>query len=298
MMRSSTFGSESHSHADQNSFVLEAYGEPLAVPSGLYNLYSSAHHHGWTRQTRAHNSVTFDGAGQIVRDAEAIGEFKGFYRDSRITYALGDASQAYGSRVKRFARSVICLDDHLYVLVDEMVPSSEAMWTWHVHAIKPMAIDSDNRCVTIRYDRAALDLTFCHADELIFREFEGWDYPPFGYSKEEDIPEEAARYHLDVTSNMPVRRDVLVTVMSPYRVGDDRAVVERIWKEGERGAIVRWGGQTYTVRAQVDLGEDRPLIGMDVSVTGDSGEMAYRIESGKSDPTGDIILIDAESVER
>ena len=97
---------------------------------------------------------------------------------------------------------------------------------------------------------------------------------------------------------MPVRRDVLVTVMSPYRVGDDRAVVERIWKEGERGAIVRWGGQTYTVRAQVDLGEDRPLIGMDVSVTGDSGEMAYRIESGKSDPTGDIILIDAESVER
>jgi len=298
MMRSSAYGSASHSHADQNSFVLEAYGEPLAVPSGLYNLYGSAHHHGWTRQTKAHNAITFDGAGQIVRDAEAIGEFRGFYRDSRLTYALGDASHAYGSRVKRCVRSVICLDDHLYVIVDEMVPSSEAMWSWHVHAIKPMTVDSGRRRVTIRYGRAALDLTFCHADELIFRAFEGWDYPPFGYDKEADIPEEAARYHLDVTSIMPVRRDVLVTVMSPYRVGEDRAIVERIWNDGERGATVRWRGQTYSVRAKVDLGQDRPLIGIDVTVTGDSGEAAYRIEPGKTGTSGAVSLIDAESVAR
>ena len=63
-MKSSPYGTVSHSHADQNSFVIEAYGEPLAIPSGMYELYSSAHHHGWTRQTRKwpprpkHHSVT------------------------------------------------------------------------------------------------------------------------------------------------------------------------------------------------------------------------------------------------
>jgi len=297
MMRSSTFGSDSHSHADQNSFVLEAYGEPLAVPSGLYNLYSSAHHHGWTRQTKAHNAITFDGAGQIVRDAEAIGKFTGYYRDSHLTYALGDASSAYGSRVSRSTRSVLCLHDRLYVLVDEMVPSAAAMWTWHLHAVKPMDIDVQGRSATIRYDKAALDISFCHDDELIFRSFEGWEYPPFGYENESEIPEEAARYHLDVTSVMPISRDVLVTVMSPYRVGEERATVDRVWSDGVRGATIEWEGRTYEIRANVDLAVDHPLTGIDVSISGMNGEANYRIARSQSDTSG-VTTIDAENVVR
>jgi hypothetical protein len=297
MMRSSTFGSESHSHADQNSFVLEAYGEPLAVPSGLYNLYSSAHHHGWTRQTKAHNGVTFDGAGQIVRDAEAIGKFTGYYRDARLTYALGDASAAYGSRVKRCARSVLCLDDRLYVLVDEMVPSSESMWTWHLHAVKPMDLDAESRRLTLKYDKAALDVSFCHEDELIFRQSEGWDYPPFGYEDESEIPEEAARYHLDVTSVMPVRKDVLVTVMCPYRIGEEAAKVDRVRSNGQRGATIAWQGNTYDVRANVDLAADRPLVGIDISVSGKAGDVDYQVLR-TPDGSSEAIAIDAESVVR
>jgi hypothetical protein len=297
MMRSSTFGSESHSHADQNSFVLEAYGEPLAVPSGLYNLYSSAHHHGWTRQTRAHNAITFDGAGQIVRDAEAIGKFTGYYRDSRLTYALGDASGAYGSRVNRSTRSVLCLDDRLYVLVDEMVPSSEAMWTWHLHAVKPMDLDTQNRRVRIQYDRAALDVTLCHENELILRSFEGWDYPPFGYEDESEIPEEAARFHLNVTSVMPVRRDVLVTVMCPYRIGEASAKVERIWDEGQRGASIDWMGNTYEIRAKVDMNENRPLAGISIACAGQAGVAAYQISNAQGG-SSESIRVDAEAVVR
>jgi hypothetical protein len=297
MMRSSTFGSESHSHADQNSFVIEAFGEPLAVPSGLYNLYSSAHHHGWTRQTRAHNGVTFDGAGQIVRDAEAIGKFCGYYRDERLTYALGDASSAYGNRVKRSARSVLCLDDRLFVLVDEMVPSKEAMWTWHLHSVKPMHLDRENRNVMLQYDKAILEVSFCHQDELFMRTFEGWDYPPFGYESESEIPEEAARYHLDVTSMMPKRRDVMVTVMCPRRDGEDAAVVGRIWEDGVRGATIAWQGNTYRVEASVDLDQDRPLRALDVTLSGGAGEGQYHIAvEGAGDATG--ITIDAEAVAR
>lgn len=291
-MRSSTFGSESHSHADQNSFVIEAYGEPLAVPSGLYNLYSSPHHHGWTRQTRAHNAVTFDGAGQIVRSAEAIGTFTGFYGDDRLTYALGDATPAYGGRVTRCARSVISLDHRLYVLVDEMVGPTEAMWTWHLHAIKPMEVDAAGRRVNLTYDRAALQATFCHEEELIFRSFEGWDYAPFGYDSDEDIPEEAARYHLDVTSVMPVRRDVLVTVLCPYLVEEKPAEVERIWDDEARGARIAWNGKAYTVRASVDLALDRPVKSIEVETDGE----AYVIAA--SPGAGGNRFIDRDAIER
>ena len=294
MMRSSTYGSESHSHADQNSFLIEAYGEPLAVPSGLYNLYSSAHHHGWTRQTKAHNAITFDGAGQVARDAEAIGRFTGYYRDERLTYALGDASLAYGDRVDRCARSVICLDDRLYVLVDELVPRSESMWTWHMHAIKEMSHDSEARTARIQYDRAALDIHFCHADELIFRASEGWDYPPFGYEDEGEIPEEAARFHLDVTSIMPVRRDVLVTVLCPYRTENEPAQVDRIWDDRVRGADIRWGGRSYRVCARVDKSEERPLRGIDIQI-GDGGGSQYVIATDKPG-SSNAIFVGAETI--
>lgn len=41
LLRSSPFGSTSHSYADQNSFVLQAFGEPLAISSGYYDYYGS-----------------------------------------------------------------------------------------------------------------------------------------------------------------------------------------------------------------------------------------------------------------
>jgi hypothetical protein len=292
MMRSSTYGSESHSHADQNSFVIEAYGEPLAVPSGLYNLYSSPHHHGWTRQTKAHNAVTFDGAGQIARDAEAVGRFTGFYTDDRLTYARGDASLAYGSRVSRSTRSVIVVGGRLIFVIDEMVPSSEAMWTWHLHSIKPMKVFAELKTVRLVYDRAALDVVLCHENELTLRTFEGWQYPPFGFESESEIPEEAARYHLDVTSIMPVRRDVLVTVLAPRRIDQDPVPIESLSDGVVRGARVEWDERAVTVRASINP-EGHPLGGIEVEIEGkDNGY--YRI--GPSGRREGAIQVDAEAI--
>ena len=129
------------------------------------------------------------------------------------------------------------------------------------------------------------------------RTFEGWDYPPFGYESESEIPEEAARYHLDVTSMMPKRRDVMVTVMCPRRDGEDAAVVSRIWEDGVRGATIAWQGNTYRVEASVDLDQDRPLRGLAVKLGGSAGEGQYHISvEGSGDANG--VTIDAETVTR
>lgn len=64
--KSSSFGSFSHSHADQNSFVLEAFGRPLLIDSGYYPWYGSPHDMSWTRQTRAHNALLVNYKGQGV----------------------------------------------------------------------------------------------------------------------------------------------------------------------------------------------------------------------------------------
>ena len=93
VLRSSPFGSISHGHADQNAFVIEAFGEPLAIASGYYPWYSSPHHSNWTRETKAVNSVTIDGGiGQTKRRQDANGRIVRFLTGERYDYALADAT--------------------------------------------------------------------------------------------------------------------------------------------------------------------------------------------------------------
>ncbi|MEE2752803.1 MAG: hypothetical protein VX910_02385, partial [Candidatus Latescibacterota bacterium] len=154
-----------------------------------------------------------------------------------------------------------------------------------------------NRCVRIQYDRAALDVTLCHENELIMRSFKGWDHRPFGYEDESEVPEEAARYHLNVTSVMPVKRDVLVTVMCPYRIGEASAKVERIWNEGQRGASIDWKGNTYQIRAEVGMSDKRPLAGISIACSGQAGVRTYQISNAPGG-SAESIWIDAEAVVR
>ena len=66
LFKSSPYGSLSHSHADQNAFLLRAYGEDLAIQSGYYVAFGSTMHRNWRRQTRSKNAVLIDGTGQYA----------------------------------------------------------------------------------------------------------------------------------------------------------------------------------------------------------------------------------------
>ncbi|MBT5057865.1 MAG: DUF4962 domain-containing protein [Gemmatimonadetes bacterium] len=301
MMRCSPYGSVSHSHADQNSFSIEAFGEPLAVPSGLYNLYGSAHHHGWTRQTKAHCAVTFDGAGQIVRSDEATGEFVAFHADDRIGFATGDASPAYDGRVRSYRRSVLFLDYRWFVVIDRMVPEYEAMWTWHMHAVRPIKVDPKTRTATLTYEQAALQVSFCHMQELRLQTHEGWDLMPYGFAEEDEIPEEAARYHLDVGSEMPRQQDTFVTVLCPHRVEEEAPRVVTLDLDGHRGARLETTAGAYLILVDADgTGIDAEGVSAEaelvVQLPAMNGEGPRTYHVGATDPQlSDVTWIDAGS---
>ncbi|MBC7289424.1 MAG: DUF4962 domain-containing protein, partial [Armatimonadetes bacterium] len=108
LFKSSPYGSYSHSHADQNSFYLQAAGVPLFIDSGWYPWYSSPHHERWTRETKAHNCITFDGGeGQVKHSKAAKGSIIAFATSEDFHYAAGDATSAYGGKLKRFVRHVV-----------------------------------------------------------------------------------------------------------------------------------------------------------------------------------------------
>ncbi len=144
--KSSQFGSFSHSHADQNSFIIMGRGKPLLIDSGYYDAYRSAHHNGWTRQTRAHNAITFDGGkGQPIDDPAARGRMLGYWRCQGVVMMRGDATKAYGQGVTRAVRTLLSLPDGQVLIADHMAADSPHVWEWNFHAQTPIKPTGDGQ---------------------------------------------------------------------------------------------------------------------------------------------------------
>lgn len=111
LAKSSRYGSMSHSHGDQNGFLLHAYGEPLAIESGYYIAFGSTMHMNWRRQTRSTNNILIDGHGQYagkdkVLCIEASGKVEQVDALSGYGYARMNATQAYRENVPNLERYV------------------------------------------------------------------------------------------------------------------------------------------------------------------------------------------------
>ena len=119
--KSSHYGSFNHSHADQNSFIIQAYGENLAIKSGYYDSYHSNHDSGFTRKTGAHNSVTMaNSRGQQDDDFNAKGRLTGFLNQTDFDLSAGDATQAYKDSLDKFERCMLYIRPDIFVVIDEL----------------------------------------------------------------------------------------------------------------------------------------------------------------------------------
>lgn len=124
--KSSPFGSFNHSHADQNSFVIQAFGERLAIDSGYY-AYGTDWEHRYVRQTFAHNGITIDGGqGQTINDMTAKGYLKEFITTSDFDMVKGDASNAYGGYINKADRYIIYIRPDIFIVVDDLEAANKS----------------------------------------------------------------------------------------------------------------------------------------------------------------------------
>lgn len=246
VMRSSPLGSISHGHADQNAFALEAFGEALAIASGYYPWYGSPHHSAWTRETKAANSVTINGGqGQTQRSQAASGRIVRFLTGKDYDYALGDATAAYGGRLKRFLRHVIHVRPGTFVLVDELESPEPVTFEWWLHALEEMKIDSASQQVLIQRASARLLASFVEPEGLSFRQTDQFDPPP-----ENDAPNQ---WHLTASTSQKCASTVFLVVLQPYRSeGGERVstalpALRRICQEGALGVAWHDGLVEHTI---------------------------------------------------
>lgn len=244
LFQSNPFGAISHNHANQNAFVLEAFGQPLAISSGYYQNYGSPHHGQWVWQTKAHNAVLVDGEGQVPRRADSRGRIVAHEEAGEWAYALGDAVEAYGGRLARCFRHVMFVRPGYFVLVSDLAAADgQSTYQWLLHARDEMTLDEAAQQVTVRRRNARLRVQFVAPDGLRFSQRSGWDPPP-------DRPDAAPpQFHFTADTADPAPAARIVAVLMPFRKGREAELPVPINQvEAEGGIAVRVGEDMVLIR--------------------------------------------------
>ena len=143
------YGSYNHSHADQNSFVVNAGGQRLAINSGYYDGYKTPHWWQWYHTTRSKNAITYDGGkGQLFYEQDgkmAYGAITGYSSGAGYEIVTGDASKAYGNALTRAKRSLVYLRPNMILVYDTLASGTPRQWEWNIHAVNAMKEISERK---------------------------------------------------------------------------------------------------------------------------------------------------------
>ncbi|WP_204114489.1 DUF4962 domain-containing protein [Shimia biformata] len=151
LMKSSPFGSISHSHGDQNAFTMSAFGEDLAVQSGYYVAFNSTMHQAWRRQTQSKNAILINGKGQYAgrdkaRQIRSTGRILVAEERKDHIYIKGCATPAYQSmtpEVTAVEREVYFVRDSYFVIVDSVDATAPVDLDWRLHTNGPLHLGSN-----------------------------------------------------------------------------------------------------------------------------------------------------------
>lgn len=159
--KSSPYGSFSHSHADQNAFILNAFGEPLAINAGYREYHRSPHHKGFTRQTLSKNAILIGGEGQQAQDADATGKITHYVTGERATWIRGEATEAYRANPKLkdlelAQRDLMMLESGLIIVRDVVRTPRPERVQWLMHSVRRPELG--NGAIKIRQGEACLSV--------------------------------------------------------------------------------------------------------------------------------------------
>ncbi|WP_127585548.1 DUF4962 domain-containing protein [Paenibacillus koleovorans] len=227
LAKASKYGSISHSHGDQGSFLLHAYGEPLATHSGHYLAFGTSMHLDWRRQTRSKNSILIDGLGQYAGNnkalsMEAIGIVEAVEKRPDCRYVRMNATPAYREHVpylERYLREIYYFGSSYFVIVDYVDLSQAGTIDWLLHTMKPIAHVEGNHAI-YEGKKAKLDIRFVYnsSGSVELSAFTGFD----GVNAAELAGLEM-HSHLRART-APARRHRIAALLVPMRASESRYV--------------------------------------------------------------------------
>jgi hypothetical protein len=244
-----------HQHPDQNSFVINAYGEKLAIDGGYYDWYGSPHFKAYSMTTLAHNSLLVDGEGQAVCTPGADGRVAAYFDSPGYGYTVGDASDrdVYGARLEQFDRRILFIKPG-FVVVHDLVASSgdPAEYDWLLHAVVPISTDADQNSFTIECERAALRGRFLSPARLGLAVKKGFPVEPVNRYSTDPVPPDKyfPEWILYATPEEPAPRAEFLAAIQIQRLGSEgqpEARIKPIEAENAHGVCFEVGDRAHRV---------------------------------------------------
>jgi len=176
--KSSPYGSYNHSHADQNSFVVNDKGKRLAIASGYYDNFRTPHWTNWYKQTRSTNAITFEnGTGQRVDGREFAGEITHFESTAGYDYAVGHAEKAYAGALTKAQRTIVYLRPGSVIVYDALASANAHAWEWNIHALNKMTPASE-KAVQLENGEARMCVEMLASPAAAFSQTDQFTAPP------------------------------------------------------------------------------------------------------------------------
>lgn len=252
-LKASPFGSQSHGHNPQNSFLLNAYGEPFLVANGYRDLHGSKFHYQFVHSTWAQNAVLVNGEGQIPHSVSATGRIVREQFTPAFDYIAGDATPAYGKRLTKAWRHVVFLkgSNPAIVIYDELVAPAPATYQFMLHSLKSFTIDEGRARLRIERPAASLDIAYLSPVPLTFKQTDGFRPPPT-----KEFPN---IWHVETATAERRPEMGVITVLVPRRAGQAPAwEAKRV--DGADGVAIKLtlAGRPHTIRFPVP-GTEQPV---------------------------------------
>ncbi len=238
-LRSTPYGAVSHGHNDQNCFVLEAFGEPLAIATGHYNYYGSPHHDGWTRQTKAKCGITVDGGKGQDRGWQAKGKITDYLHGEGFDLVRGDATAAYGGRLDQAIREVVQVRPGIFVIRDQLASKDEHVFEYWLHALDQMEVGTDT--VRIQRPKASLTVRFLAPEQPVFMQTDQFDPAPAWPAGQTFVN----NWHLRAAQPAAAKAAEFLTVLLPAKTGEEAALPKT--SRWEQGAQLIWPDGSATL---------------------------------------------------
>jgi len=241
LFKSSPFGAQSHGHNPQNSFQLNAYGEPLLTTCVYRDLHGSKFHYQWAHSTKAHNAVLVDGDGQIPHSATSIGRILDANLTPEWDYVEGDALTAYGGKLTRARRKIAFVKPDLLVICDDLAASKPVTFQFMLHAMSPFDFDEQTSRLFAKQPKASVTAQYLSPTQLSFRQWDGFDPKP-----DREFPNQ---WHVEAGTREKLAELRMLTVIVPQRAGQTEVTwkAERLESDTAVGVRLTLGSKSRLV---------------------------------------------------
>ncbi len=249
-MRSGKFWA-GHQHEDQNSFVIHAYGEKLAIDGGHYDWYGSKHFNEFSTLTRAHNAILVNGRDQDSRKRGADGRIAAYFDSPAYGYTVGSISGSamYQGQLAGWDRRALFIKPG-FVVIHDLLAAAErpARYDWLLHTVADIQTSAESQSFSLTSKAASLRGRFL-APEVGLEVHKGYPVEPvMGYSTNPVPPERYVdEWTLTATPAQPRLEEGFLVALQVSRAGAAEAAMQSVPVLGGLGARLSLPDQTCTL---------------------------------------------------